>query len=393
VSVEKGEKQRELPPHSAVEGHALPPEGQSGKPRALRSGFATGACAAAAAKAAALTLTTGEAPGAVEISLPNRQRVSFAIARTIEWRGGVLCGVIKDAGDDPDVTHGAEICAMVFPASAGAGVMLEGGEGVGRVTKPGLGLAVGDPDITEVPRRMILQAVSEALHGADHPGARVVITVPNGEELAKKTLLERLGIVGGIGILGTTGIVKPYSTAAFRASISQAIDVAIAAGVDEVVFTTGGQSEKFAQRLLSLPEEAFVQMGDFVGFAMREAGRKGLRKATVVGMIGKLSKIADGKKMTHAAGSEVNLAMLAEMLRELGAPAAVVEQVAGANTGRHALEIAVAQGFPQLADRVCERAAHYCRSYASPPIDTTVILTDFAGQPLGQSTLGGAHVQ
>jgi cobalt-precorrin-5B (C1)-methyltransferase len=329
----------------------------------------------------------------VEVSLPNRQRASFAIARTVAWRGGVLCGVIKDAGDDPDVTHGAEICAGVFPASAGAGIVLEGGEGVGRVTKPGLGLAVGDSDITEVPRRMILQAVSEALLGAEYPGARVVITVPNGEELAKKTLLERLGIVGGIGILGTTGIVKPYSTAAFRASISQAIDVAIAAGVDEVVFTTGGQSEKFAQRLLSLPEEAFVQMGDFVGFAMREAGRKGLRKATVVGMIGKLSKIADGKKMTHAAGSEVNLAMLAELLRELGAPAAVVEQAANANTGRHALEIAVVAGFPRLAELICARAAHYCRSYAPRPIETAVILTDFTGNPLGQSTAGGAHVQ
>ena len=228
---------------------------------------------------------------------------------------------------------------------------------MGRVTKPGLGLTVGDSDITEVPRRIITQAVTEALHDTAHADARVVITVPNGEELAKQTLLGRLGIVGGIGILGTTGIVKPYSTGAFRASISQAIDVARAAGADEVVFTTGGQSEKFAQRLLSLPEEAFVQMGDFVGFAMREAGRKGLRRATVVGMIGKLSKIADGKKMTHAAGSEVNLAMLAEMMRELGAPTAVVEQVAGANTGRHALEIAVAQGFPHLADLVTEMQA------------------------------------
>lgn len=393
MSVEQGEKQRELPLHAAAEGHALPPEAQSGKPRVLRSGFTTGACAAAAAKAATTALHTGEARTSVDIGLPNRQRVSFAIARTVEWRGGVLCGVIKDAGDDPDVTHGAEICAIVFPSSSGSGVVLEGGEGVGRVTKPGLGLAVGDSDITEAPRRMITQAVNEALHDTAQSNARVVITVPNGEELAKKTLLERLGIVGGIGILGTTGIVKPYSTAAFRASISQAIDVAIATGADEVVFTTGGQSEKFAQRLLSLPEEAFVQMGDFVGFAMREAGRKGLRKATIVGMIGKLSKIADGKKMTHAAGSEVNLAMLAEMLQELGAPPTLVDQVAGANTGRHALEMAVAQGFPHLADRVCARAAHYCRSYAPRPIETAVILTDFAGNPLGQSASGGSHAE
>lgn len=364
---------------------------KSEKPRELRSGFTTGSCAAAAAKAAAKALCTGEAQTTVDIGLPNRQRVAFAIARTVECQGGVLCGVIKDAGDDPDVTHGAEICAIVFPSSLG--IVLEGGDGVGRVTKPGLGMPIGNPDITEVPRRMIVQAVSEALHGGEPCGARVVITVPNGEELAKKTLLERLGIVGGIGILGTTGIVKPYSTAAFRASISQAIDVAIAVGADEVVFTTGGQSEKFAQRLLSLPEEAFIQMGDFVSFAMREAGRKGLRKATIVGMIGKLSKIADGKKMTHAAGSEVNMAMLADMLRELGAPATLIEQVACANTGRHALEIAIAHGFSQLADLVCQRAAHYCRSYAPRPLDTTVILTDFAGKPLGRSELGDHHVQ
>lgn len=368
-------------------------EEQRVKPRELRSGFTTGACAAAAAKAAVKVLCTGEAQTTVDIGLPNRQRVSFAIARTVEWQGGILCGVIKDAGDDPDVTHGAEICAVVSPSPSGSSIVLEGGEGVGRVTKPGLGMAVGDPDITEAPRRIIVQAVSEALHGVVRFGVRVIVTVPNGEELAKKTLLGRLGIVGGIGILGTTGIVRPYSTAAFRASISQAIDVAIAAGADEVVFTTGGQSEKFAQRLLSLPEEAFVQMGDFVGFAMREAGRKGLRKATIVGMIGKLSKIADGKKMTHAAGSEVNLAMLAEMMQKLRAPTTVVEQVASANTGRHALEIAVGQGFPQLADLVCARAARYCQSYASRPLETAVILTDFAGQPLGQSRVGGHHAQ
>lgn len=393
MSIENAEKQRELPLHAAVGGQALPAGEQSGKPRALRSGFTTGACAAAAAKAAVTALYTGAAQATVEIGLPNRQRVAFAIARTVERQGGVLCGVIKDAGDDPDVTHGAEICAIAFPVSSGAGIVLEGGEGVGRVTKPGLGLAVGAPDITEAPRRMIMQAVSETLHGVARSDVRVVITVPNGEELAKKTLLERLGIVGGVGILGTTGIVKPYSTAAFRASISQAIDVAIAAGLDEVVFTTGGQSEKFAQRLLSLPEEAFVQMGDFVGFALREAGRKGLRKATIVGMIGKLSKIADGKKMTHTAGSEVNRAMLAEMLQELGAPATLVDKVASANTGRHALEMAVAQGFPHLADRVCARAAHYCRSYAPRPIEINVILTDFAGAPLGQSVLGDSHAE
>lgn len=368
-------------------------ESDSGKRRALRSGFTTGSCAAAAAKAATAALYTGEAQAAVEIGLPNRQRVQFTVARTVESHGGVLCGVIKDAGDDPDVTHGAEICAIVSPSSSGSGIMLEGGGGIGRVTKLGLGLSIDDPDITEIPRRMILQAVSEVLSGTDNIGARVVITVPGGEELAKKTLLERLGVVGGIGILGTTGIVKPYSTAAFRASISQAIDVAIAAGADEVVFTTGGQSEKFAQRLLSLPEEAFVQMGDFVGFAMREAGRKRLRKATIVGMIGKLSKIADGKKMTHAAGSEVNMDMLADMMQELGAPATVVELVARANTGRRALEIAVEQGFSHVADLVCKRAAHYCQSYAPRLIDTVVILTDFAGAPLGQSAAGGHHAQ
>ncbi|MGH7966881.1 MAG: cobalt-precorrin-5B (C(1))-methyltransferase [Candidatus Binatia bacterium] len=366
-------------------------DSDSEKRRGLRSGFTTGSCAAAAAKAATAALHTGGAQAVVDIALPNRQRVQFAVARTVESQSGVLCGVIKDAGDDPDVTHGAEICALVSLCSSGAGIVLEGGEGVGRVTKLGLGMSIGEPDITEVPRRMIVQAVGEALSGADTIGARVTITVPGGEELAKKTLLGRLGVVGGIGILGTSGIVKPYSTAAFRASISQAIDVAIAAGVDEVVFTTGGQSEKFAQRLLSLPEEAFVQMGDFVGFAMREAGRKKLRKATVVGMIGKLSKIADGKKMTHAAGSEVNMDMLAEMMRELGAPVTVVELVAQANTGRRALEIAVEHGFSHVADLVCKRAAHYCLSYAPRPLETVVVLTDFAGAPLGQSVVGGLH--
>ncbi len=354
--------------------------------KGLRTGFTTGSCAAAAAKAAALALF-GAAPAAqVEIVLPNRQHARFNVARTAASGAGMLCAVIKDAGDDPDATHGAEICATVFPADAG--VILEGGPGVGRVTRPGLGIEPGEPDITSTPRRMITGAVKEVIAAHGRPGARIVISVPGGEEIAAKTLLGRLGVVGGIGILGTTAIVRPYSTAAFRASITQAIDVALAAGVGEVVLTTGGRSEKFAQGLIALPEVGFVQMGDFVGFAMREAGRKGLRKVTIVGMVGKLSKIADGKKMTHAAGSEVNCAMLAEMARTLGAAPEVVAQIAAANTARHVLDLAAAHGLAGLADLVCRRAAENARSFAGdhPPADgVEVILTDFDGRPIGRA--------
>jgi cobalt-precorrin-5B (C1)-methyltransferase len=291
------------------------------------------------------------------------------------------CGTVKDGGDDPDCTHKAEIGAEVR-WDRSPGVHIEGGSGVGRVTKPGLGLEVGGPAINPVPRKMLLDHLAPLANGR---GLRVSVTVPKGAELAKRTLNDRLGIVGGISILGTTGIVYPYSTAAFKASITQGIDVARANGCDHLVVTTGGKSEDFAMKLLPhLREEAFVQMGDFVEFALKEAASRGVRRVTTCGMIGKLSKQAKGTGHTHARKSEVDTKFMADLARECGAPPPVAVEIEGANTARHVMEIVQKHGVSGFFDLLCHRVCESNRARLGPGIETECILTDFEGVVLGR---------
>ncbi|MCX6021196.1 MAG: cobalt-precorrin-5B (C(1))-methyltransferase, partial [Chloroflexi bacterium] len=304
---------------------------------AMRTGYTTGACATAAAKAAALALTTGVCPTEVEITLPGGQLVTFALHRCELRDDGAEASVIKDAGDDPDITHGAEIVATLTWRDE-PGLLLDRGPGVGQVTKPGIGLPVGDPAINQVPRRMITQHVT-VVPGVDvqQRGLRVAISVPGGDVLALKTLNGRMGIIGGISILGTTGIVVPYSTAAFRASITQSINVAKVAGASEIVVTTGGRSEKYAMSILKergLPPEAFVEMGDFTGHALKESAKAGMKRVTICGMIGKLTKIAQGRMQTHAAGSSVDTKYLSELAAEFGAPDDKVRAIRENTTAR-----------------------------------------------------------
>jgi cobalt-precorrin-5B (C1)-methyltransferase len=326
----------------------------------------------------------GEQLTEIETRLPNRQRITFSLARCEAQRPGMLCSIIKDAGDDPDCTHGAEIVAYV-ELRGDSGILIEGGEGVALVTKPGLGLEVGTHAINPVPRRNITEMVLEELEGSAHPGARVVIRVPGGEELAKQTSNARLGLLGGISILGTTGIVKPYSTAAYKASVVQAIDVAKERGISHIVVTTGGKSESYAMQLFpELPQEAFIQMGDFVGTALRHAAKRGIERATIVGMIGKLSKMANGKMQTHQAGSDVNLDLLAECAGEVGASEALCAEIRKANTARHVLELCSAAGHTTIARRVCERAVQHGKRHAGGTLDVHAVMVDFNGTLLGR---------
>ncbi|MDP2311934.1 MAG: cobalt-precorrin-5B (C(1))-methyltransferase [Pseudomonadota bacterium] len=376
--------------------------------RPQRTGFTTGANACAAACAATRLLVyghldgwTGPLPGltadrydtvvgAISVTLPNGDGVRFAV-RTARLDAAhpegprAYASVIKDGGDDPDCTHRAELWAEVTLTDT-PGVTLLRGAGVGVVTRPGLGIVVGDPSITTPPRENIQAEVATLLPPGR--GARITLGIVDGERLALKTLNARLGIVGGLSILGTTGIVHPYSTAAFRASVVQAIDVAVAGGLDEVVVTTGGRSERFAQTLRrDLPDMAFVQMGDFVGYALEHAARHGLRAATVCGMIGKIAKMADGRMMTHAAGSEVDPALLADIARAAGADDALVATIATANTGRHVQELVQAAGLPGFFDALCERAAVMLGAHLAgrhPTVPTLAVwLTDFDGALLG----------
>jgi cobalt-precorrin-5B (C1)-methyltransferase len=356
--------------------------------QALRTGWTTGTCASAAAKAATTALSTGEIQHTVNIGLPAGQRVEFPVAACAVTPGQKAeAVVVKDAGDDPDVTHGARLTATVRWRGE-PGLELEGGEGVGVVTKPGLGLEVGGPAINPVPRAMITQAVSEVAD-LTAQGIRVVISVPDGERMARKTTNARLGIIGGISILGTTGIVRPFSTASWRASVEQAISVLAAQGEDTVVLCTGGRTEKGAMKLLpGLPEVCFVEVGDFTGAALRRAIENELSRVVFVGMAGKLTKLAAGVLMTHYTRSRVDLALLEDITRAAGGPEDLAESVGTANTARHAAELWDQAGLLPAAGReLCARAARVLSRFSAEAAGqgqnapaVRVIMVDFTGQ-------------
>jgi cobalt-precorrin-5B (C1)-methyltransferase len=356
--------------------------------QALRTGWTTGTCASAAAKAATATLDTGEMQDIVEVRLPDGQRVRFEVDECTLIPGQEAeAVVVKDAGDDPDVTHGARLTATVRWRDA-PGLELDGGVGVGVVTKPGLGLELGGPAINPVPRAMITQAVGEAIN-LDAKGVTVIISVPGGDRMARKTTNARLGIIGGISILGTTGIVRPFSTASWRASVEQAISVLAAQGEDAVVLCTGGRTEKGAMKLLpELPEVCFVEVGDFTGAALRKAVEHHLSHVIFAGMAGKLTKLAAGVLMTHYTRSKVDLALLADITRAVAGSEDLAAQTANANTARHAAELWDQAGLLPAAGReLCARAARVLSRFsaeAAGPGQRTpsirVIMVDFTGQ-------------
>ncbi|MDI3328118.1 MAG: cobalt-precorrin-5B (C(1))-methyltransferase, partial [Alicyclobacillaceae bacterium] len=297
------------------------------------------------------------------------------------------CAVIKDGGDDPDATHGAWIWSTVTWREV-PGVELEGGEGVGRVTKPGLPVPVGEAAINPVPRRMIRQAVEEVAEEALRSrGMRVVISVPGGEEIAKKTMNGRLGILGGISILGTTGIVKPFSTAAWMASVAQAVDVAVAAGCRHLVLTTGGRSEKVAMRELpDLPEEAFIEMGDFLGYSLKQCARRRVAKVTLCGMIGKFSKAAAGHMHLHSKGSSVDLGWLADLAADTGVPGDIVDELRGANTAKQIGDRLWELGYEAFFWRLCEEICRQAARYVEGAFAVDVLLCDMEGRVIGRGS-------
>ena len=334
----------------------------------LRSGWTTGTCSAAAAKAAATALRTQSPQTRVDVVLPDERLVGFDVERCTYAEGRAEAVVVKDAGDDPDVTHGAHLTATVswLPRP---GLELDGGVGVGVVTRPGLGLEVGGPAINPVPRQMIRDNVAAAVD-LDARGLRVVISVPDGELRARKTTNARLGILGGISILGTTGVVRPFSTESWRASVVQAVDVLAAQGLSTLVLATGGRTEKAAMRLLpDLSDTCFVEVGDFTGAALRQAADRGLREVVFVGMAGKLTKLAGGVLMTHYTRSRVDLTVLAEI-----SPEPLREQVLAANTARHAYELWDAAGVLRPSgDALCARVADVLTRFGGLPARVAMV--------------------
>lgn len=354
----------------------------------LRRGFTTGVCAAAGAKAAARSVFMGlkSLPrgrrARVPVTLPNGAVLEIPV-ESIKVRGKrAVATVIKDAGDDPDVTNGAEFVTEVLFLRENrqrARVTIRGGEGVGVVTRPGLKVPVGRPAINPVPRSMISMAIREAAKEAGiRPSVVVTVSVPRGKEIAKKTMNGRLGIVGGISILGTTGIVEPMSLVAFTNSISCGVDVALAAGLDEVVFSTGRSSERVVERALKLPEPAHVLTGDHMGFALRDAGkRKGLRRVTVAGQFGKFTKLAAGHFETHCSDSSVEFGFLAGLCRGLGADDKLIKRVEGANTAREVFFMLREAGLGAALERVCSLARENAMRVAGGRLEVRAVLVGY----------------
>ncbi|WP_406059870.1 cobalt-precorrin-5B (C(1))-methyltransferase [Streptomyces sp. NBC_01077] len=356
----------------------------------LRPGWTTGACATAATTAAYTALLTGDFPDPVTITLPKGQTPSFALTAE-ELAGGVaMAAVTKDAGDDPDVTHGAVIRSTVRLLPAGSGVVFRAGEGVGTVTLPGLPLEVGEPAINPVPRQLMREHVAEV--AARHGGTgdvEITVSVDDGAEIARSTWNPRIGILGGLSILGTTGVVVPYSCSAWIDSIRRGVDVARAGGLTHVAGCTGSTSERTVSTLYDLPEIALLDMGDFAGAVLKYIRRHPVDRLTVCGGFAKLSKLAAGHLDLHSARSQVDKGFLADLARTGGASESLAADIAEANTGLAALRLCEAAGVP-LGDLVAARARDESLAVLrGAPVAVDVICIDRAGTVVGRSEVAG----
>ncbi|MFM1654081.1 cobalt-precorrin-5B (C(1))-methyltransferase [Brevibacillus sp. B_LB10_24] len=357
----------------------------------MRYGYTTGSCATAAAKAALLSLILQEKQTEATITLPIGQTATFRM-ESCEFTADMgVAGTIKDGGDDPDATHGALIYSAVHWKES-PGVELDGGIGVGRVTKPGLPVPIGEAAINPVPRRMIVETMEEVLAEYEiNRGVRVVVSVPDGEEIAKKTLNGRLGIIGGISILGTRGIVVPFSTSAWKASIVHAINVAVAGGCDHLVLSTGGRSEKVGMELYpDLPEEAFIEMGDFVGFTLLMCKKHPeVKKVSLIGMMGKFSKLAQGVLMVHSKSAPVDFGFLARVAEDAGVPETLKEEILSATTASYVGDLMMAQGYRQFFAKLCQYCCDVGLQHVKGGLELETVITTMKGELLGRESRYG----
>ena len=353
--------------------------------KTLRRGWTTGACATAAAHAAYQALLTGSFPDPVTVTLPRGNQASFALAQT-ELNGDcATAGIVKDAGDDPDVTHGAMIRVTVAVGPAGSGIAFVAGEGVGTVTLPGLPIPVGEPAISPKPRASMIATLGEV--AARHQGTtdlRVTIAIPGGEALAQRTSNPRLGILGGLSVLGTTGIVIPYSCSSWIHSIHNGIDVARAAGLTHLAAATGRTSEAAVQQLYDLPDQALLDMGDFAGATLKYLRRRPVPRLTIAGGFAKLSKLARGEMDLHSARSQVDVAGLADILDKLGAPTQALTDAAKAVSAGAILAIADKVKIP-IADHIAAGARTVALAALAGGTAVDVVVTDRAGRIIGRA--------
>jgi cobalt-precorrin-5B (C1)-methyltransferase len=344
----------------------------------LRTGWTTGACATAATKAALTALIIGEFPDPVEITLPRGEKPTFALAFETLGDGYAMAGIVKDAGDDPDVTHGATIVAAVRPLPPESGIRFRAGEGVGTVTKPGLPVEVGEPAINPVPRAMMTAEALALCEAAGLPAdLEITISIPGGEALAEKTWNPRLGIAGGLSILGTTGIVHPFSCAAWIHSIHRGIDVARAEGLTHLLGSTGSTSERAGQEFHRLPPGALIDMGDFAGALLKYLRAHPVERLTIAGGFAKMTKLAQGALDLHSGRSQVDMDFYLSVLPDIDE--VLVRRIQSANTALEVLEMTRESGIdlPRLiAARAREKALQTLRG---APVAIDIVITDRQG--------------
>lgn len=325
----------------------------------MRSGITTGTCAAAATKAALLAWR-GESPATVDVTSPQGHIINVKINTSQRLSFGGQASIIKDAGDDPDVTHGTTISAEIVINKTNE-IILQAGIGVGIVTKPGLSVAVGQPAINPGPRKMIMQAIQDVLP-ADH-GVTVTISIPEGEKLAKRTLNPTLGIIGGLSIIGTTGIVEPMSEEAFKNSLSPQISMVKALGYDQVVFAPGKIGQDIAINRYNIPAETVIQTSNFIGHMLESAVHYGMKQVLLFGHLGKLVKVAAGIFHTHNRVADARFETLAAYMASLGAPQQAIQEILACNTTEAAMPIIsqykLDDVYRIIAEKVSMRAERY----------------------------------
>ncbi|WP_073954969.1 cobalt-precorrin-5B (C(1))-methyltransferase [Thalassospira sp. TSL5-1] len=351
----------------------------------LRKGWTTGACATAATRAAWQALLSGAFPDPVGITLPRGETPHFALVKQETGPGWARASVIKDAGDDPDVTHQAEIIATLRQAKPGAGISFHAGAGVGMVTKPGLPLPVGEPAINPKPREMMVAQILElAASFGVQPDVEIEISIPGGEDIAQKTWNPRLGIIGGLSVLGTTGVVIPFSCSAWIHSIHRGIDVARATGRPHIAGATGKTSESAIKALYKLPDEALIDMGDFVGGMLKYLRRNPVANVTIAGGFGKLVKLAQGHLDLHSSRSQVDMVKLAQTADNAGADEALCNAIRTANTARHVLELCASQNV-NIAEIIARQARETAMATLDGACAIEVVIFDRQGKMVGRA--------
>lgn len=371
---------KETAASAADEGRIAKPEGP------LRTGWTTGACATAATKAALTALITGDFPDPVTIRLPRGEEPAFALSLEALGDGYAMAGIVKDAGDDPDVTHGATVVASVRPLPPGSGIRFAAGDGVGTVTRPGLPIGVGEPAINPVPRAMMTAEVEAlcAQHGLP-ADVEITVSIPGGDKIAEKTWNPRLGIVGGLSVLGTTGVVHPFSCAAWIHSIHRGIDVARAEGMQHVLGATGSTSEKAAQVFHDLPDGALLDMGDFAGGLLKYLRVHPVPRLTIAGGFAKMAKLAQGALDLHSSRSQVDNESLLSLIDGAVLAEPVRERMLHANTALEILELANEHEV-DVASAVARAArATALDTLRGAAVEVDVIVTDRKGKIIARA--------